>query len=295
MVRINGGIPKKSNSSRTKGYDYCHKCEKPAHFIKDCPFHKQEYYKHNTDKTDKRNLVPDNSNRKFKRKDIANNVVKQALAAWRDSSSKSDGNDEQGDTSIMAIESEVAKYDSIFALMAKSDDDDDDDDDEINFLDIQKNLKSYSQKKFVSSANVLIDAYYNLINDKNILSKELEEAEHQRDDLLVVVVDLKEIIENLKNEKDVLTEKIEKVEYERDDLLVVVVNLNEIVEELKRENIYVKASIENCMNSSKGKRVAIEAYLNLENKVKLSLYAELERNRQLHEGLSKVKMILINL
>nr|XP_009758916.1 PREDICTED: uncharacterized protein LOC104211543 [Nicotiana sylvestris] len=45
---------------------------------------------------------------------------------------------------MMAVESEVAKYDSIFALMAKFDDDKDDDDDEVNFLDVQRNLKPYS-------------------------------------------------------------------------------------------------------------------------------------------------------
>ncbi|XP_070032460.1 uncharacterized protein [Nicotiana tomentosiformis] len=41
MVRRNEGIPKKGSSSRnTKGYDCCHKCGKPGHFIKDFPLHK---------------------------------------------------------------------------------------------------------------------------------------------------------------------------------------------------------------------------------------------------------------
>ncbi|XP_070041544.1 uncharacterized protein [Nicotiana tomentosiformis] len=196
----------------------------------------------------------------------------------------------------MVVEWEAPEYDSIFALIAKSvedeDDDDDDDDAEVNFLDVQRNLKFYSQKKLVSLANVLIDYYHNLINDKNILTMKLGEAEHERDDLLVVVVDLKETIEDLKNEKDVLTEKIEKVEYARDDLLIVVVDLKKTVEEFKRENISMKASIENYMNSSKGKEVVSETHLKLENKfkmVKLNLCAELERNRQLQEDLSSVK------
>ncbi|XP_075106814.1 uncharacterized protein LOC142179831 [Nicotiana tabacum] len=77
------------------------------------------------------------------------------------------------------------------------------------------------------------------------------EVEHERDDLVVVVVDLKETIEVLKREKDVLTERIEKIEHERDDLLVVVVDLKEIIEELKR----VKSS----GNIQKGKEVAMSS------------------------------------
>ncbi|XP_070036357.1 uncharacterized protein [Nicotiana tomentosiformis] len=75
----------------------------------------------------KKNPVRD---KRFKRKDVADNVVKQALTAWGDSSSKSGEDDEQGETSMMAVESEAAEYDSIFALMAKSDDDEDDDNDD---------------------------------------------------------------------------------------------------------------------------------------------------------------------
>ncbi|XP_070046189.1 uncharacterized protein [Nicotiana tomentosiformis] len=263
MVCKNGGIPKKGSSSRTKGYDCCHKCKKPGHFIKDCPLQKKDHYKHNKDKTAKRNLVP---KRKFKRKNAADNIVKQALVS--DFSIESEGDDEQGDTSMMAIESEAAEYDSMFALMAKSDEDEDDDDDNIKFLDVQRNLKFYSQKKLVYLANILIDIYHNLINDKNILTEELGEIEHERDDLLVVVVDLKETIEYLKNEKDVLTEKIEKEKHERDDLLVIIVDLKETLEELKWDNIAVNISVENCMNYSKGKEVACEAHLKVENELK---------------------------
>nr|XP_009614699.1 uncharacterized protein LOC104107567 [Nicotiana tomentosiformis] len=97
MVRINGGIPKKGSSSKLRGYDLCHKCGKPGHFIKDCPLLKKDQYKHNKDKGDY--------------------------------SSESGKDDTQGNTSMMAVESEAADYDSIFALMGKSDDDEDNHDD----------------------------------------------------------------------------------------------------------------------------------------------------------------------
>ncbi|XP_070047490.1 uncharacterized protein [Nicotiana tomentosiformis] len=232
MVRKNGGIPKKGNTCKPRGYDLCHKCRKSWHFIKDCPLLKQDYYKHNTDKAAKRNQVPD---KRFKRKDVADNVVKQALATWGDSSSESGKDDDKGYSSMMAVESEATEYDSIFSLMIQSDDDEDDDEDEVNFLDVQKKLKSYSQNKLISLANVLIDAYHNLINDKNALTTKLGEIEHERDDLVLVVVDQRETIESLKREKDTLTERIANIEHERDDLLVVVVDLKETIEELKRE------------------------------------------------------------
>ncbi|XP_019246379.1 PREDICTED: uncharacterized protein LOC109226028 [Nicotiana attenuata] len=194
------------------------------------------------------NKVPDKN---FKRKDAADNIVKQALAAWGGSSSESGDDDDQGDSSMMAVESEAAEYDSIFALMAKLDEDEEvDDEDEVNFLDVQRNLKSYSHKKLTSLANVLIDAYHSLINDKNALTTELGEIEHERDDLVVVAVDLRETIESLKREKDILSERIANIEHERDVLLVVVVDLKELIEELRRESRLV--------NTQKGKEVASE-------------------------------------
>nr|XP_016451264.1 PREDICTED: uncharacterized protein LOC107775971 [Nicotiana tabacum] len=55
------------------------------------------------------------------------NMVRRngALAAWGDSSSESGEDDAQGDTSMMEVDSEADDYDSIFALMEKSNDDDD--------------------------------------------------------------------------------------------------------------------------------------------------------------------------
>nr|XP_009767892.1 PREDICTED: putative receptor-like protein kinase At3g47110 [Nicotiana sylvestris] len=134
------------------------------------------HYKHNAENVVKRNPVPD---RKFKIRDDTDNVVKEALVAWGDSSSESEGDDDQGDTSMMVVESESTEYDSIFALMSKSDDEEDNDD-EVNFLEVQRNLKTYSQKKLVSLANILIDAYHILINDKDALTDEIGEVEQER-------------------------------------------------------------------------------------------------------------------
>ncbi|XP_019237687.1 PREDICTED: uncharacterized protein LOC109217857 [Nicotiana attenuata] len=65
-----------------------------------------DQYKNNSDKAAKRNPVP---NRRFNRKNAADNVVKQALAAWGDSSRKSGEDDETGNSSMMAVESESTK------------------------------------------------------------------------------------------------------------------------------------------------------------------------------------------
>ncbi|XP_070037107.1 uncharacterized protein [Nicotiana tomentosiformis] len=286
MVRRNGGIPKRGSSSKPKNYDLCHKCGKPGHFIKECPLLKQDLHKNNLDKVAKRNPVPDKC---FKRKNVADNIIKQALAAWGDSSSKSEEDDDHGDSSMMAVKSEATKYDSIFALMALSYDDEDDDDDEVNFLDVQRNLKSYSPKKLMSLANMLIDAYHSLINDKDALTIELGEVEQTRDDLVIVVVDLKETVENLKKEKDAIDEKIAHIEPERDDLIVVVVDLKETFECETIGEPKIKSRPE---NSQKEKKVASEAHIKLEselNSVKSNLCAELEKNKQLHEELGRVK------
>ncbi|XP_070049914.1 uncharacterized protein [Nicotiana tomentosiformis] len=316
MVRRNGDIPKKGISSKPKNYDLYHKCGQPGHFIKDCHLLKQEHFKHNSDKAAKRNPVPD---KRFKRKSAADNVVKQALAAWGDSSSESEEENTVGDSSMLAVESEATEYDSIFALIAQSDDNEDDDNDDVNFRDVQRNLKSYSPKKLMSLATVLIDAYHILVSDKDALTIELGDAGQTRDDLVVCIVDLKETIENMKNEKEVLTEKIASVEHERDDLMVIVVDLKETTENLSKEKnalvekvaiteqerydlLVVIADLEEIIeelkadsrpgNSEKGKEIASEAHTKLENElniVKTSLCVELEKNRQLQAELEKVK------
>ncbi|XP_070025056.1 uncharacterized protein [Nicotiana sylvestris] len=316
MVRRNGGIPKRGISSRPKNYDLCHKSGNPRHFIKDYPLLKQEHFKYNPDKAAKWNPVLDKC---FKRNNTTDNVVKQALAAWGDSSSETEEETDASDSSMIAVESEENEYDSIFPLMAQSDNDENDDNDEVNFRDVQRNMKSYSHKKLMSLANMLIDAYHSLVNDNDGLTIELGDAEQTRDDLVICVVDLKETIDNLENEKKVVIEKITSIEHERDDLIIVVVDLKETIENFSKEKdalvdkvtiieqerddllvviVYLKETIEGLRaecrrgNSKKGKEVASEAHIKLENKlntVRTSLCAELEKNRQLQAELERVK------
>ncbi|XP_070003298.1 uncharacterized protein [Nicotiana sylvestris] len=163
MVRRNSGIPKRGSSSKAANNDLCHRCGKPGHFIKDCPLVKQEQYKQNPDKAAKRNL--------------------HAIAAWGDSSSESKREPDAENSSMMAVETEATKYDSLFVLMAQSDEDEEDEDDE------------------------------------EILTIKLGEAEQSKDDLVVCVVDLNETIANLEKEKEALNEKITSIENERDDLM----------------------------------------------------------------------------
>ncbi|XP_070020881.1 uncharacterized protein [Nicotiana sylvestris] len=229
----------------------------------------QEQYKQNPDKATKRNPVPD---KRFSRKRVADNIVKQALAAW-------------------------------------SDDDEEDENDEVNFRDVQRNLKSYSSKKLRSLANVLIAAYYNLINDKEILTLELGYTEESRDDLMFCVLDLNKTIANPEKEKEVLNKKINSVENERDNLMVVVVDLKETIEvfsnekhtlekknaateQEKDDSLVIITDLEETIEKlkselrpasiEKGKEVASESHIKLEkelNDVKTSLCGELEKNR----------------
>ncbi|XP_070025686.1 structural maintenance of chromosomes protein 3-like [Nicotiana sylvestris] len=275
MVRRNGGMLKRGSSSKPKNYHLCHKCRKPGHFIKDYPLMKQEFSKYNPEKAAKRNPVPDKN---FKRKRSADNVVKQALVAWKDSSSESENETDVGDNSMMAVESEENEYDSTFSLMAQSDDDDEDDDNnEVNFRDVQRNLKSYSYKKLMSLANILIDAYHSLVEDKDALTLELGEAEQTRDDLVVCVVDLKETIfvehkktiDNFSKEKEALVKRVTEIEEERDDLLVVVVDLRETLEGLGTES--------KPRNTGKGKEVASEEHIRLEKELKAGIGFQREK------------------
>ncbi|XP_070051363.1 uncharacterized protein [Nicotiana tomentosiformis] len=178
-------------------------------------------------KMPKRNPVPDKC---FKRKNATDNVVKQALAAWGESSSESEKENDHGDSSMMAVESEATEYDSIFSLMDQSDDDEDDDDDE--------------------------ETIENLKKEKDALDEKIAHIEHERDDLMVAVVDLKETFECVRKEKEVLAERVANIEHERDDLLVVVVDLKETIGEPKIES--------RLENSQKGKEVPSEAHIKLE-------------------------------
>ncbi|XP_070028807.1 uncharacterized protein [Nicotiana sylvestris] len=286
MVRRNGGIHKTVSLSKSRNYDLCHKCGKLG------------------------------------RKSVADNVVKQALAAWGDSSSESEEEPDVGNSSMMEVENEAKEYDSLFALMAQSGDDEEDGNDEVNFRDVQRNLKSYSSKKLISLANALIDAYYSLVNNKDALIIELGDVEQSRDDLVVCMVDLNETIGNLEKEKEVLTKKINSVENERDDLMAVVVDLKKTIENLSKENntlvekivatkqerddfLVIITDLEETVEGlksehrpvsiEKGKKVVSETHIKLEkelNDVKTSLCGELEKNRQLQAELEKVKIDL---
>ncbi|XP_070005335.1 uncharacterized protein [Nicotiana sylvestris] len=298
MVRKNGGMLKRGSSRKPKNYDLCHKCGRAGHFIKDCPLLKQEFPKYNPEKATKRN---------------------PALAAWGDSSSESEDEIDAGDSSMMAVESEEDEYDSTFTLMDQLDDDGDDDNNEVNFRDVQRNLKSYSPKKLMSLVIVLIDAYHSLVDDKDALTLELGEVEQIRDDLVVCVVDLKETICELEKEKCVLTEKIANIEHERDDLVVVVVDHKETIENFIKENealvkrvneieeerddllvvvAYLMETIEKLgteskpENTGKGKEVAIEEHIRLENELKAvrtRLCVETEKNKHLQTEPERVK------
>ncbi|XP_070013120.1 uncharacterized protein [Nicotiana sylvestris] len=238
LIRKNGGIPKK---------------KVPTGISKEMIAAISDHYKNNTDKAAKRNQVHD---RKFNRRDAADNMVKQALDDWGDSFSESEGENDQGNAYMMVADKGSSEYESIVALMAKYDDDEDKEEDEVSFLDVQRNLKTYSKKKLMSLANVLINAYHSLINDKNALIEEIGDIEQERDDM-VSIVDLKE--------------QVEKV---------------------TRENNLLKTKQKKWMDNTNSKEVASEAQLELESelkKVTTSLVVELEKNIQLQEDLKRVK------
>ncbi|XP_075080392.1 uncharacterized protein LOC107765451 [Nicotiana tabacum] len=79
-------------------------CGKPRHFMKDCPLLKKEFSKNHHEKTTKTNPVPVKD---FKRKRSVDNMMRQSLAAWGDSSSESEDEPDTGDSSMMAVEDDV--------------------------------------------------------------------------------------------------------------------------------------------------------------------------------------------
>ncbi|XP_060211645.1 uncharacterized protein LOC132639188 [Lycium barbarum] len=85
------------------------------------------------------------------------------------SSSESEDENDQGNISLMTIEDEATENGSISALMAKSDTDDDDK--EINFLDIEKNLKD--------ELNQVIDETEKERDDLRISSGEMKKQIHE--------------------------------------------------------------------------------------------------------------------
>ncbi|XP_070022514.1 uncharacterized protein [Nicotiana sylvestris] len=119
-------------------------------------------------------------------------MMRQALAVWGNSSSESEDELDTGDSSMMAVE----------------DDDEDNGNKEVNFKDVQRNLKSYSPKKLMSLVDVLITAFHSLVEDRDSLTLELGESEQTRDDLVAVVTGHKKTIEILRKEKDDLLTEI---------------------------------------------------------------------------------------
>ncbi|XP_060178833.1 uncharacterized protein LOC132609018 [Lycium barbarum] len=232
-------------------------CRRPDYFVKKCPQNKQDSY----NRTAKRNQVLD---RKFRRKKVVDKLVKQALVALRDSSSESKNEDENGDTSMVVIENEASKYESVFALMTKFDTDDDDESDEneeYNFFEVKKNLKAYSQKKLISLSSVSIDAYHALIAEKNVLTHKINDSELERDNLLVFIGEVKEQI----NETN---------------------QLNIMLESQRRRDIEA---------SFKVKSEASKSHLQLENEIKRAkpnITTEIEKNEQLKEDLTRIKFDL---
>ncbi|XP_075099333.1 uncharacterized protein LOC142176148 [Nicotiana tabacum] len=268
------GMLKRGSSSKPKNYDLCHKCGKPGHFIKDCPLLKQEYSKYNLEKAAKRNLVHDKD---FKRRRFADNVVKQALTAWGDSSSESEDEIDAGDSSMMAVQSEENEYNSIFALMAQSDDDEDDNNSE-DALTLELGEVEQTRDDLVVCVVDLKETICELEKEKSILTKKIANIEHERDDLVVVVVDHKETIENFRKEREALMKRLTEIEEERDDLLVVIADLRETIEGLGTES--------KLGYSGKGKEIASEEHIRLGNKLKAvrtkaitSMYANNGGNR----------------
>ncbi|XP_070018208.1 GRIP domain-containing protein RUD3-like [Nicotiana sylvestris] len=190
------------------------------------------------------------------RKSAIDNIVKQALAAWGNSSSELEGEPDVENNSMKAVETEATKFDSLFALMAQSVDDEEDENDEVNFRDVQRNLKlgdvEQSRDDLVVCVVDLNKTIANLEKEKEALNEKINSVENERDDVMVVVADLKETIERFSNEKHTLEEKILATEQERDDFLVIITDLEGTIEGLKSK--LRPASIEKGKEISSFKR-----------------------------------------
>lgn len=79
----------------------------------------KDYERYGNDKRKQKDQVP----KKLRRRAPANYVVKQALAAQRDSSSDLDKTQQPEDVLMMVIEDVEDMFDSFFAFMAKPNDD----------------------------------------------------------------------------------------------------------------------------------------------------------------------------
>ncbi|MCD7471864.1 hypothetical protein HAX54_012608 [Datura stramonium] len=84
------------------------------------------------------------------------------------------------------------------------------DNEEVSFLDLQKNLKTLSQKELRALANVLIDAYYGMVSERDTLAAELDQSEGVRSSLTDENIRLNEELNELVKENLSLDENIMK-------------------------------------------------------------------------------------
>ncbi|XP_070020494.1 uncharacterized protein [Nicotiana sylvestris] len=165
----------------------------------------------------------------------------------------------RGASSMMVVESEKNEYDSTFALMAQSDDDEDDHNNE-DALTLELGEAEQTRDDLVVCVVDLKETICELEKEKNVLTKKIANIENERDNLVVVVVDHKVTIDNFSKEKEPLVKRVTEIEEERDDLLVVVADLRETIEGLGTES--------KLGNTGKGKEVASEEHIRLENELK---------------------------
>ncbi|XP_070014445.1 MAR-binding filament-like protein 1 [Nicotiana sylvestris] len=213
----------------------------------------QEFSKYNPEKVAKRNPVP---LKDFKRKRSAHNVVKHALAAWGDSSSESEDETDVGDSSMMVVESKENEYDSTSVLMAQSDDDEDKDNKKETICELKR--------------------------EKDVLITRIANLEHERDDLVAVVLDHKETIKNFSEENEALAKRVTEIKEEKDDLLVEIADLKETIKGLRTKS--------KPGNTGKGKEIASEEHIRLENELKAMrtrMCVETDKNKHLQTELEK--------
>nr|XP_016451929.1 PREDICTED: uncharacterized protein LOC107776526 [Nicotiana tabacum] len=172
--------------------------------------------------------------------DNSKQIEKKKKETWLLWDRKGSVSEELGSLQKQKVEPLGLEGEDVEVSNGASDEDEEDDNDEVTFRDVQRNLKTYSLKKLMSLANVIMDIYYDFVNDKDALIIEIRDAEQSRDDLMVVVDDLKEIIETLSKEKNTLVEKIASTKQERDDMVVSIVDLRKQVEEVTREHSLLK-------------------------------------------------------
>ncbi|XP_070018152.1 uncharacterized protein [Nicotiana sylvestris] len=249
MVQRNGGIPKRGSSSKAMNNDLYYRCRKPGHFIKDCSLAKQEQYKQNPDKVARRNLVPD---KQFNRKSAADKIVKQALAAWGDSSSESEREPDVEKSSMMAVETEATKYDSL--------------------LDNDKETLTIELGEAEQSRDDLVETIEGLSNEKHTLEGNISATQQERDDFLVIITNLEETIEGLNKEhrtvslgkgKEVANATQIKLEHKLNDVKTCLCGELEKNWQLQAELEKVKIDLEKSLKWTWSSNAVTTMYLNI--------------------------------